>query len=46
MKQEALEKYHEMNTNLPPNPAQMRVLERVFVFQAITHHTVKAGVSE
>ncbi len=31
---------------LSPNPAQMRVLEGVFVPQPIAKHAVKAGVGE
>ena len=29
-----------------PNPAQMRILKRVFVFQAIAQDAVEAGVAE
>ena len=35
-------KFHKLLTN----PTQMRILKRVFVFQAVAHHAVKAGVTE
>jgi hypothetical protein len=33
-------------TNLSPNPTQMRILKRIFVFQAVAEDAVEAGVSE
>lgn len=41
----SLESSHPVGIS-SPNPPQMRVLERVFVLQAVAEHAVKAGVSE